>query len=49
MCLVILVPFVSSVNAVEVSRFAWPVFVFPIVARRVRDILFQVEDFLLLI
>ena len=49
MRLVVFVPLVSRVDAVKVPRLARPVFVFPIVARRMRNILFQVENFFLLV
>lgn len=49
MRLVVFVPLVSRVDAVKVPRLARPVFVFPVVARRMHNILFQVENFFLLI
>ena len=49
MCLIVLVPLVSSMYPVEVPWLSGAVFVFPVVARRVRQALPDVEELLLLV
>ena len=49
MRLIVLVPFVACMHAVEVPRFARPPFVLPVVASRMSDILFDVEELFLFI
>ena len=47
--LVVFVPLVAGVHAVEVPRLAWAVLVLPVVRRRARDALFDVEKLFLLV
>lgn len=49
MCLVIFVPLVARMDAIEVSWLAWPIFVFPVVCGWIGDVLLQIEKFFLLI
>ena len=48
-CLIILVPLVPGVHAVEVPRLARAVLVFPVVGRGVRDVLFDIEQLFLFV
>ena len=48
-CLVVLIPLITRMHAVEVSRLSWPILVFPIVCRRVNDVLFEIEELLFFI
>ena len=43
MSLIVLVPLVASMNAIEIPWFTWPVFVLPVVRRGVGDVLFQIK------
>ena len=47
--LIVLVPLVTGMNSVEVTRFAWSILVFPIVGRWVIDRFLHVEKFFLFI
>ena len=49
MRLVIFVPLVARMYAIEVSRLAWPIFVFPVVCGWINDVLLQIKKFFLLV
>lgn len=49
MRLVVLVPFVPSVDAVEVSGLSWAILVFPVVRSRSGNAFFDVEELLFLV
>jgi hypothetical protein len=49
MRLVILVPFIAGMDAIEISRFPGPIFVLPIVGGRVGNVLFEIEKLLFFI
>ena len=49
MCLVIFIPFITSMDSVEVSWFAGPVFILPVVTGRIGNVFFKIEQFLLFI
>ena len=49
MCLVVLIPFVASMNTVEIPRFSRPVFVFPSIRRWLSERRFGVEEFLFIV
>ena len=49
MGLVIFVPFVTSVHAIEIPRLPWAVLVLPCVRCRVYDVFFKVEKLLFLV
>lgn len=43
MCLVIFIPFIPSMDSVEVSWFAGPVFILPVVTGRIGNVFFKIE------
>lgn len=47
--LVVLIPLIASVNAVEVSRLSRSIFILPVIAGCTCDIFFKVEEFFFLI
>jgi hypothetical protein len=49
MRLVVLVPFIPSMHAVEIPRFTGSVLILPVIRRRTCNVLFEVEKFLFLI
>jgi len=49
MCLVVLVPFIPGMHAIEISRFARSVFILPIIGSWTCDVLLEVEKLLFLI
>ena len=49
MCLVIFIPFITSMDSIEVSWFAGPVFILPVVTGRIGNVFFKIEQFLLFI
>jgi len=48
MCLIILVPFIPGMHAVEIPRFAGSVLILPVIGSRTCDVFFEVEKLLFL-
>jgi hypothetical protein len=47
--LIVLVPFVASVNAVDIPRLSWSISVFPGICRWMSESRFGVEEFLFIV